>query len=149
MQAHYISNLIYRLIFKDVVSPVQLKVVDALFKMLNALSPAASHLERVCVDLSMCQPSPEVLSCSLAKDLFKFVSEMGHLTALYLAFNLANLHTVINHVKQRIVQEILPYRPALRVHFDTKLPNVLDLCTPSIDYKQIILLKQRHTPPPF
>ncbi len=142
-------NFIYRLHFKDVPSQVHPTVADALLTVLDALSHANPDLERVCLNLSMCQPSPTLPSGSLAQDLFEFVSKMGHLTALYLTFNHSNLHPVINQVKQRIKQEIIPHRPALRIHFDAKLPNVMDLCTPSIHYKQIILPKQRHEPPHF
>ncbi len=149
MCIYYSIIFIYRLVFKDVASRVQPKVSDALFNMLNALSHAAPHLERVCIDLSMCRPSPLAHSCSLAQDLFEFVSKSGHLTALYLAFNHTNLQTAIQQVSQRIAQEILPHRPALRIQFGRKLLDTLDPFTPSIHHKQLILPKQRHEPPAF
>ena len=128
--------------FKDRPSMHRPSTVNALRKMILALSRASTHLERVCIDLSMCQPSPKELTFSLADCLFDFVSKTEHLTALCLAFNHVNILLEIQQWKQRITQYILPGRPSLWIHVDDKLPYSLIPSIPYIHYHDIVLPKE-------
>ena len=112
----------------------------------------SSHLERLVISGETFK-----LTGSRTKDehepitadfLVGFISKMEDLQALCLAtFQLDPI--VIEEVKRRVVEEIIPDRPSFWLHLGNVLPKANDPAVPRIHYEIVNPLNYFYTPPKF
>jgi len=115
--------------------------------LLKSFRTSASHLERISLQFN-CQTlfigNPDF---DLADFLVQFILKMDHLTALCLVFYELD-PSLIPQVHQRIVEEILPLRPALWFYLDRKLPNGVEPSVPAVHYRDMVLINNKFDPVP-
>jgi len=81
--------------------------------------------------------------------LVNFISKMGHLVAFCLTA-LRLDPSIVEEVKRRVAEEILPDRPSFWLHLDLDLPKENDPSIPRIHYDQIVNpLNYFDAPPSF
>lgn len=113
--------------------------------ILKSFLRCSSHLERISLELE-CATDPTDQDYLLEDFLVKFILKMKHLNCLSLTF--AQLDpTLILKVRQRIVTEVLPTRPALWFHLDGEIPDGADPCVPLVHYHEMIHTNYFEPPP--
>ena len=113
--------------------------ITDVFAVLKSLLGRASSLQRLSLFFdSMALPKGSDHS-QLANFFVQFVLKMKHLFAVCVTFD--ELDSILKEeVDRRIVEEVLPNRPALWFHLGTDTPNAVDPGVPLVHYHEMVHL---------
>lgn len=115
--------------------------------VLTSLMRFASDLERVNLSF-VCNVTPPDWDYPIADFLVKFALKMKRLTCLCLCFYGID-RALLTEANRRIVEEVVPLRPALWFHLDNGPPNPADRSVPTVHYHEMFYLSRFFSLPTF